>query len=298
MKQLSIVIVNFNTQDVLQECLANLQDSYPNLQIIVVDAGSSDDSVKLVRNQFKNVLLIIGEDKGLATNTNLGLQQATGDYILHLGSDAFPSKKDLIGLVDYMEKNPDVGIATAKLVTRDGNLDMDAHRGFPTPWAAFTHFIHLNYLFPRSKFFNSYFLGGEDLTKTHEIDLCISHFMLVRKKVYDQGFAWDEDYFLFGEDVEFCFQVKKAGWKIMYVPEFVVMHIKGTGVGRKTSRDLTNLSRTSPRIKSRVRKESVRAMQLFYNKNYADKYPKIVTSAVLTSIRILGFVRTKIKKNL
>ena len=288
--KVSVVIVNYNTSEQLKDCLNNLLSQGIELEIIVVDNASSDDSVEMVRTNFPNVKLVEAkENKGLAHGSNLGLEVATGDYVLYLGSDAYPEKGVIEGMVEFMDKNINIGISTCKLVLRNGSLDMDAHRGFPTPWASLTHFTKLNSLFPKSKFFNQYFLGYEDFTRPHEIDLCISHFMMVRKKVFDRVGRWDEDFFVFGEDVDFCYRVKKAGWKIMYLPQFTAIHYKGVSVGiRKESQDI---SKASSETKVRMKRSTTDAMKLFYRKHYSGVYPKIIQSLVFLGIDLLSKLR-------
>lgn len=291
MKKISAIIVAYNTKVILIDCLQNLGDCYPNMEIIVVDNGD-DGSAEAVEIQFPHVkVLRSGGNVGLAKGSNIGLQAATGDYLLYLGSDAFPKKDVLAGLVNYFEQNQDVGIATAKLVLRTGKPDMDAHRGFPTPWAALTHFAGLDRFFPKSKVFNSYFQGYKDFSKSHEIDMCISHFMMIRREVFDQIGRWEERFFLFGEDVDFCYRAKQAGWKVMYLPQWEVTHYKGVGIGiRKESSDI---STASPETKKRSRKNSVDAMKFFYELHYKTKYPRFVTALVFLGIDALTFLRTK-----
>lgn len=290
MKKLSVIIVNYNTKDILEKCLRNLSGKYPNIEMIVVDNGSSDGSSDMVKEQFSDVVVIDTQNNGLAAGSNLGFKRATGDFILYLGSDAFPNGSTLTGIVDYLEGHIDVGIATCKLVLRDGNLDMDAHRGFPTPWASFTHFSGLEKLLPNLPLFNGYFLGYRDFEAPHEIDMCIAHFMLIRRKVFDDIGLWDEDFFVYGEDVDFCYRAKHAGWKVMYLPQWSAVHYKGVSVGiRKESKDISHVSREH---KLKMLKSTTRAMQLFYKKHYAKKYPWIITRFVLWGISVLGFLRT------
>jgi GT2 family glycosyltransferase len=289
----AIIIVNYNTCEILSSCLQNLTKiaPSPNFEIIVVDNDSTDGSAQMVRKEYPKVRLLLSENKGIAHGYNLGLKHTSAPYIIFMGSDAFPLSETLSGLVEYMDKNNHVGIVSPKLKLRDGTLDMDAHRGFPTPWAAITHFTRLNRLFPKSSFLNGYFLGGSDFTVAHEIDLCISHFMMVRRLVIDKIGGWDEDFFVYGEDVDFCYRVKKEGYKIMYLPEFAVLHYKGVSVGRKESADIKTASNQIIGTKERMRNEQVRAMKLFYNKHYSKKYPKFITVPVLAGIYILGKLR-------
>lgn len=286
----SVIIVNFNTREVLEKCLANLLGSDVPLQIIVVDNASADGSAEMVGIKFPSVtLLALTENRGLACGYNRGLEIATGQYILLLGSDAFPEKGTIEGLVRFFEENTSVGLATGRLVLRDGHLDWDAHRGFPTPWKALTHFSGLEKLFPKSQIFGGYFLGWKDLDQPHEIDLCISHFMLIRKSVLETVGHFDEEFFVYGEDVDFCYRVKQAGWKIMYLPAWPVTHWKGVGVGlRKETQDVTKASQET---RLRMVQESSRAMTIFYRKHYSTIYPKIVTGLILGAINYLGKIR-------
>jgi GT2 family glycosyltransferase len=196
----------------------------------------------------------------------------------------------LSGLAQYLSVNPSVAVATAALRLRDGTLDLDAHRGFPTPWASLTHFSGLNRLLPHSRRFNQYFLGDRDLQTPHEIDLCISHFMFTRRAVLAQLGGWDENFFLYGEDVDLCYRVKAAGYRIMYLPQFEVLHYKGASVGiRKQSSDITT---ASVETKLRVTALSTEAMARFYRKHLYQQYPRWVSYGVLQGIRLLGALRS------
>lgn len=290
MHTVSVIIVNYNTRDLLQACLQNLITLDEATEIIVVDNASSDGSAQLVADEFPTVKLIqLTENRGLTVASNLGLATAAGEFILYLGSDAYPQAGVIQGMAQYMQQHPDVGIATAELRLRDGTLDMDAHRGFPTPWASLTHFSGLGKLFPRSALFSQYFLGSRDLSQPHEIDLCISHFLFTRRSLFAVVGKWDEDFFLYGEDVDFCYRVKAAGYKIMYLPHFTVTHYKGASVGvRKQTSDI---ARATPETKLRVTQLSTKAMLLFYQKHLAQHYPWLVNTAVITAIRLLGAIR-------
>lgn len=292
-KSLSVIIVNYNTAEILKDCINNLLSFNEPLEIIVVDNNSPDNSVAVIQENFPQVKLIANkENVGLAIASNQGFKISTGDYVLYLGSDAFPKKGDLQEMIGYMEAVPEIGGATAKLVLRSGKLDMDAHRGFPTPWASFTHFSNINKLFPRSKLLNQYFLGNLDLNTPHEIDLCISHFLLLKRKVIEDLNGWDEHFYIFGEDVDFCYRLKQAGWKLMYLPQWEVLHYKGASAGiRKDTQDIT---KATLEIKKAMRKRSVEAMELFYKTHYYKKYPKLISYIVLAGINLMGKRRDKL----
>lgn len=295
MKKVTGIILNFNTSEILKDCIYNLEGKYKNFELIVVDNSSPDDSAEMIKKNFLNdrfnwVSLIESPNEGIAHGYNLALEKAPdSDYYLFLGSDAFPEKGTIEGMIDWMEEHNDVGIATCKLVQRDFELDMDAHRGFPTPWVAISHFLYLNRIFPKSKFFNGYFKGWENMEEPHEIDLCISHFMLVKKEVFNKIGKWDEDYWLYGEDVDICWRTKEAGFKIMYLPMWTTVHYKGSSVGvRKSTSDVTKASFTD-RYKSH--KASAESMKKFYAKHWQNRYPSFLTKAIFFAIATIGKYR-------
>lgn len=290
--KVSFIIVNYNTCQLLDKCIANLLGIYANMEIIVVVNGDSDGSSARVREKYLDkVILLVTENKGLATAHNEGLAKASGDYLIHLGTDAYPTKEAISKIIDFMETHKDVGLATPKLVLRDGSRDIDAHRGFPTPWASLTHFAGLDKIFPRSPVFGKYFLGYKGFDTVHEIEVCISHFMCVRRSVWEKVGPWDQQYFLFGEDVDYCFRVKEAGFKNMYLGNVEVLHYKGATVGRKTASDLKTASATSKDVLKKLPEQSTTAMRIFYTAHYAKKYPKMLTALVLSGIFILLQIR-------
>lgn len=292
MSTVSVIIVSYNTCDLLKSCLKNLYALEEADEIIVVDNASSDVSPQLIRERFPDVRLIeLPENRGLTVASNIGLREAQGDFLLYLGSDAYPKANVIHGLRHYMQENADVGIVTAKLVLRNGDLDMDAHRGFPTPWASFTHFSGLNKIFRASKLFNQYFLGYLPMEEAHEIDLCISHFMFVRKGIFDDIKGWDEDFFLYGEDVDLCYRTKEAGYKIMYLPQFEVTHYKGASIGIRSQTD--DITKASTETKLLAAQQSTRAMMLFYTKHMAKHYPGFFNFFMESMIRLLGVLRVR-----
>lgn len=307
MEKVSVVIVNINTKDVLYLCLKNLSGIYENLEVIVCDMNSQDNSAEMVEREFPLVKLCRLPNNGLAFGLNKGVEIATGDYILYLGSDAFPKKGTIEGLVDYLKKHESVGGAVAKVLLRDGSFDMDTHRGFPTPWVSFTHFLKLDKLFPNSKHFAKYFMTYENLEQEHEIDASITHFLFVSKKAQDKVGKWDDkNFFLYGEDIDFCFRLKESGFKIMYLPNLTAEHWKGVAIGiRKVSQDVatkTNvfdfMGKKVSRAQSKVmiQEFSTNAMETFYNKHYRKNYPFIVTLLVIVSISFLKLLRVNKQK--
>ena len=303
-KKVSVLIVNTNTKDVMKLCLENLKDSYENLEVVVADNASSDGSAEMVETEFPWVKLLRLPNYGLAFALNKCLEVATGEYYLYLGTDGFPKEGAIKGLVEYFEapEHADVGAAAVKLVLRSGIQDMDGHRGFPTPFVSMTHFLGLDKMFPKSKTFAGYFMTYEDLDKEHEIDTCITHFLFVSGKATQKVGKWDEEtFFLYGEDIDYCYRIKKAGFKLMYLPQFRAEHWKGVTIGiRKETQDVAmrvpivkfrDQEVTLGKFRVELQKLSTNAMELFYRKHYFKKYPLIVSMFVIATTRILKVYR-------
>lgn len=293
MAKLSVVISNYNEKKFVKECLSNLlkikQTEIPDLEVVIKNQGSTDGSSELIKKDFPWVIFIDGDNDGLSKAYNIGYRATNSEYVLFLGMDAYPSLGSLTEMLAYLDNHTDIGAATCKLVLKDGTLDMDAHRSFPTPWVSLTRLSGLGKIFPNSRIFNKYFLPGEDMSIPHEIDLCISHFMLTRRKVLDEIQGFDEDFFLYGEDVDVCYRIKEAGWKIMYLPQWSCLHWKGGSVGiRKTTR---NIVKKPLEHRMRMQKLSTEAMQLFVKKHYANKYPKVVIVSTFIASSLLGKLR-------
>ncbi len=285
MIDLSIVIVSYNTKELLRECIESIYKNSNNLsfEIVVVDNNSHDGSVEMVKKEFKDVILVENkENLGFSKANNIGVKKTSARYVLFLNADTVVYDKTLKYMVDFMDKKKDAGAATCKLVLPSGKIDDASHRGFPTPWNSFSHFSGLSKIFPKTKLFGGYSLGFEDFSKTHAIDALAGAFMLVRKEAGEEVGWWDEDYFFYGEDIDFCYMLKQNGWKIYYVPEVSILHYKGVSGGlKKISKDITTAS-DETRIKAQS--ERFRAMRLFYKKHYEQKYPWIVTRLVYLGI--------------
>jgi GT2 family glycosyltransferase len=276
MKKVSVLIANTNSCSVLRECLKNLDElvhkKKQNLEVIVTDNNSNDGSSEMVKKEFPWVKLQSTPNYGLANCCVLGADAATGDYLLFLGEDGFPKEKAIPGLIKYMDEHPEVGLATARLVLRDGSPDMDVHRRFPTPWSSFARLFMLSKIFPKSKLFNSYFMIDQDHSKEHEIEMCITHFMFIPRHIYDEVEGFDhKNYFVFGEDADICYKIKRSGYKLMYLPQFEAGHYKGISFGiRKETQDI---SVKSLAWKNFIHLNRSRAMRVFVKKFYRDKYP-------------------------
>lgn len=289
--ELSIIIVSYNTRALLKDCLLSLKKNIVKrieYEVIVVDNASSDGSSTMVEKEFVNVLLIKNEQNlGYAKGNNNGVKKAKGRYILFLNADTIVYPKTIETMIDFMDTYQDVGAATCKVMLSNGELDDASHRGFPTPWNSFCHFSGLAKLLPKSRLFAGYNMGYANFSVPHEIDSCSGAFMFVRREAGEQVRWWDEDFFWYGDDLDFCYRLKEKGWKILFFPLVKVLHYKGVSGGIKAiSKHLTSATKET---KIRATNARFAAMRLFYSKHYEHKYPKLVGRLVTLGVNIKRF---------
>lgn len=289
-KDISIIIVAFNSQDTIEPCIDAVEKTVKkhSFEIIVSDNSENDETENVVSKVFeKNEKVIYIRNKenlGFSKGNNVVIKKAKGKYVLFLNPDTVVYEKTIDGMLDFMENNNDCGASTCFVELPSGKLDDSSHRGFPTPWRAFAYFSGLSKVFPKSKLFGGYNLSYLNTRQTHEIESLAGSFMMVPYEIGEKVGWWDEDFFFYGEDLDFCFRIKKAGYKIYFVPEFRALHYKGISSGIKSvSKDLTKASVETKRWATNHR---FSAMEIFYNKHYKKKYPKIITSLVLTGIKL------------
>lgn len=278
-RRLSVVLVNYNAGDFLVECLRSLylaKDEL-DLDIWVVDNASGDYSVKLAKQNFPHIHYIENkENLGFGAANNQALRQIINEFILILNPDTKVEKNTLPFMVDFMEKYPDVGAATCKALKSDGELDLAYHRGFPTPWASFLYYF--------LKDDRLYHLRNRDMGKAHEVDAISGSFFLTRKSVLDKVGLFDEDYWMYAEDLDLSFRIKKAGFKVMYVPDVQVVHLKGVSSGLKEhSQEITTATKDS---KLRAFNAFYETMNIFYRKNLASDYPFFINWLVYLAINL------------
>ena len=288
--ELSIIILQYNTKDLLANCLNSLKTVKNELsfEVIVVDNGSTDGSIEAVKNKFGWVKLVEnGENLGFAAGNNRAKPYARGKYILFLNSDTLMEKGTLKATVEYLKANKDAGALTCKLVLANGELDKDARRSFPTPWVSFTHLVlHLDKMFPTSPLFSKYWYGYISPEKTHEVDAIQGAYLLAEKGLLDKLGWFDEDYYLDGEDIDLCWRIKELGLKIIYYPKVSIIHLKGASKGKKEAKKRVSLA---ARLKFRM--AGVNSMEIFYKKRLWKHYPLMLNVIVLAGIKFLKLVR-------
>jgi len=261
-QDLSIVVVHFETPNELERCLASVKKASAGLatEVFVIDNFSTTFDPSLVTDTLPSAIVVRNDSNvGFARAANQALRVASGRNLLLLNPDTLVAPETLRMMVDYMDAHPDVGCATPRLVLPDGRLDLACRRMFPTPLRAFYRMTLLSRLFPRSRRFGQYNLTYLDEHAETEIDSPCGAFMIVRREVRDQVGMLDERYFMYGEDLDWSFRMKQAGWRIMYVPSTTVVHVK-----RAASRQ----SRTA------TIHAFHEAMRIFYHRHYERHYPR------------------------
>lgn len=213
---LSIIIVSYNTQKLVDELLGSITAAKKGdyrIEIILVDNDSNDGSVAMVKKRYPQVKILVNQiNLGFAAANNKGMRNAKGRLVLLLNSDTQVEKDTLVKMIDFIDTNSRYQAATCRVELADGRLDPACHRGFPSPWAAFSYFAKLEKVFPRSKIFGQYHQGWKDLTKVHQVEVISGAFFLVSRKIIEKVGLLDEGFFMYGEDVDWCLRIKKQGF--------------------------------------------------------------------------------------
>ncbi len=294
---LSIIVLTYNTKQITLDAVKSVEENYQkdvtsgNFELIVCDNQSTDGTQDAFAEYKKTTKIKTfhfvnnGGNIGFGAGNKKGLPYAKGRYILFLNPDTISYPKTISYMVDFMDNHPDAGAASCKLMNKDGKLDFNCHRGFPTPWNAFCYFLGLQRMFPKSRLFAGYTQGWKDLSTSHEVDAIEGAFMIIPREVGEKVGWWDEDYFFNGEDIQLCMDIKKAGYKIYYVGEVNIMHIGGVAMGTKKATQ--NITTANVEQKRKMQNARFSAMKIFYEKNYAKAYPQPVMWAVYKGIDYL-----------
>ena len=235
--KLSIVIVNYNVKYFLEQCLHSVLKACKNAdaEIFIVDNNSVDGSVEMVRTKFPGVILIANHDnKGFSKANNQAIRQAKGEYILLLNPDTVVEEDTFIKSIQFMDEHLDAGGLGVKMIDGSGKFLPESKRGLPTYDVAFYKIFGLSALFPRSKTFGRYHLGFLDQDSIHEVEILAGAFMMMRKSVLDEIGLLDEDFFMYGEDIDLSYRIIKAGYKNYYFPQTRIIHYKGESTKRSS----------------------------------------------------------------
>jgi GT2 family glycosyltransferase len=275
---LTVIIVSYNVRHFLEQCLKSVIRASSNLDvdIFVVDNGSEDDSVEMVQTLFPQVKLIANQDnKGFSKANNQAIRQSESDYILLLNPDTVIEETTLIRVLGFMEHHPEAGGLGIKMIDGKGHFLPESKRGLPTPWASFCKMSHLSQLFPRSEFFNRYYMGFLSENKINKVEILAGAFMLLRRKVLDKIGLLDEDFFMYGEDIDLSYRITQAGYFNYYFPEARMIHYKGEST-RKSSLNYVRLF--------------YGAMLIFARKHFAGKNERLLSLVILPGVYLRALI--------
>lgn len=275
---LSIVFVSHNDREHLKVAVGAVFSSQTNFtyELIFVDNGSTDGTAEMIKQNYvlqsdeiHPVTLIKNTNEGFGKGNNRGIKVAKGKFVLLLNCDTKVSTDTLQVMLDFMEAHPDVGISTCKLVKANGELDWASRRSFPDPAVAFYRFSGLSKLFPNSKKFAAYNLNYKSIDEETEIDSCAGAFALISRPCLEKIRGFDEDFYMYGEDIDLCYRAKQAGFKVWYYPKTVTLHFKGQST-RKAPQSMIYAFHD--------------AMWIFYRKHLYNKYNVLFSGIVYIGI--------------
>ncbi len=229
MLDLSIIIVNWNGKDLLRKCLQCVEATVKKVsyETYVVDNASTDGSQDVVRQEFPTVKLIANTDNvGFATANNQAMKVAEGRYVLLLNSDAFVDANTLDAMVQFMDEHHEAGMSSCKLLYEDRSLQRSCAT-FPTLATEFFIALGLDKLFPKSKVFGKYLMTDWDYNTTRQVDVIMGAFMLVRRELITKIGMMDESFFMYSEEVDWCYRFMAAGAKVFFYPEVTCVHLWG-----------------------------------------------------------------------
>lgn len=258
--KISIVIVNYNVRDFLNNCIESIYKSKTNLtyEVIVVDNNSQDNSVPLLSPKFPDVKFIqLNDNLGFSKANNIGFENSSGEFVLILNPDTLLQPDTLQKMYDFLKNDETIGAAGCKVLNGDLTFQLPCRRSFPTPWNSFCKLFGLQKVFPSVKAFSEYNLTYKNIDDTYEVDALIGAFIFARKNVIDEIGGFDESYFMYGEDLDFCFKIKKAGYKIFYFSQTNIIHFKGESTRRSSINEV---------------KHFYEAMQIFVKKHYNSSF--------------------------
>lgn len=267
MADVSVVVVTWNALPFLEQCL----ESVRGRDVVVVDHGSSDGTVAFVRERFPEVRVIEQENKGMGGGNNAGMRAADGRYFFLLNSDAWVIADALDRLVAFADEHPEAAVVGPKLLNIDGTLQRSV-RGEPTLWRLATEYLFIRKLAPRSKLLNPLYRGDFDHDRVAEVDWLFGPALLVRREAADAVGLFDEDFFMFSEEVDWMTRFRRAGWTVFFFPGAEVVHIGGASHG------------------GRMYVENLRGHLRFFAKHHSVKEAERVRRLLLWSLRLRALV--------
>jgi N-acetylglucosaminyl-diphospho-decaprenol L-rhamnosyltransferase len=258
----SIIIVSYNTKDILRNCLQALFtcNAGTEMEVFVVDNHSADDSALMVQTEFPDIRLIANmENIGFAAANNQAYKLASGRYIILLNPDAYIKPFSIAKGVEFMDQTPQCGLCGGKIISPEGKIEPSARR-FPSAISKLLTLSGISGKYSNSPLLNRHEFGGFTYDQPMEVDWVPGTFTIVRKKMLDITGFFDERFYLYYEETDLCMRAKKAGWKIYFIPVAEVLHIGGAS--SKTRKDKSFDNKAAQVLSFRMRSE-----WLYYRKN-------------------------------
>lgn len=239
--ELSIVIVSFNVKDYLRQCLNSVYGASEKIdsEIFVVDNNSNDGSEGMIKNEFPEVRLIVNDfNAGFSVANNQALRLASGKYTLILNPDTILSKDTLHKCICFMNEHEDAGAMGVRMINGDNIFLRESVRAIPSPRVAFFKAFGFSSLFPGSQFFSNYYLPKVNNTSTSQTEIISGAFMFIRMEALAKSGLFDEDFFMYGEDIDLSYRLLQTGYKNYYSPEIQIIHFKGKSLIRNSYKDV------------------------------------------------------------
>jgi GT2 family glycosyltransferase len=281
--ELSVVIVSFNVSALLRQALHSLREAARGIshEIIVIDNDSSDGSAGMVEREFPDVRLIIsGINEGYSAGCNRGIIASSGDFILVLNPDTVVSPDALVRALSFMHTNPDAGAAGAHMTDGNGKFLPESKRGFPSPLTSLFRFTGLGKLFPRSAVFNAYYVGDKPENETCRADILTGAFMLIRREALNKAGLFDTAFFMYGEDIDLSWRIRKAGYRNYYLHDVLITHFKGKSASQEMEESLGHF---------------YNAMHIFAGKHLGKGWHMPVKT-IVTLLRTVAVVRLRFRR--
>ncbi len=269
---ITVVIVSYRAKHFLEQTLRSVREALVGLQgeVLVVDNDSADDTMAYVKPKFPEVAFIENrENVGFARANNQAIAQARGRYTLILNPDTIITPESIRASIRWMDRHPDCGAIGLRMIDGNGHFLPESKRAFPTPWVSFCKIFGLSKLFPRSRFFAKYHLRYLDEQKPHAVDILAGAYMFCRTDLLQRIGGFDEDFFMYGEDIDLSFRMASDGFSNWYLP-VNILHYKGESTKKDSMRYV---------------KVFYEAMLIFYRKHFprfrALVYPLIKLGVVV-----------------
>ncbi len=278
---LSVIIVNYNVKYFLEQCLCSVQQAIQGIEaeVLVVDNASADDSIAYLQPKFPVVQFIqSNQNIGFAKANNLALQQAKGRYILFLNPDTIVAEDSFTQCMAFMQAHNNCGALGVRMMDGSGSFLPESKRSFPLPWVSFFKLTGLAQLFPHSAVFNRYALGHLAEKQTHEVDVICGAFMMLTKQAAQLTKGFDEDYFMYGEDVDLSYRLQQLGYRNYYFAGTSIIHFKGESAGQNSKRH---------------NQLFYKAMMIFVQKHYAPNRWSVFAAVLQVAIMLrsgFGFI--------